>query len=340
MLSVSSQPQQTLKPTWACRLVGGRVSHIGIDIGIDRVKVATLGSPRGRSEPGLQWVAQSEFPLPVDPQKPSPENWLELVVEQLQKRLPRCVFGNQNFAWISIPLPWIHYQTTTRADLESSRSQCDAMFEASLFQSRSHIVHWPIASDTDSLVVAATAHDASLRVAEAIGKIGYDVQGVVPHGVALINAASTLTSLTPTAVLLLEQTGGLITLRNHNSIGLCRSLPALRHSEDGFPTRDVLDPWLREVSSEVNATIRYAARQGDQIDTDSPILLCGEVAHRKGIDNDLATLIGRPVATWRYAGRNRPANQTSIFDPNASDSSMAVSLSLACSGLCELGANR
>ena len=176
-----------------------------------------------------------------------------------------------------------------------------------------------------------------MRIAEAVGQVGYTVQGVVPHGIALLNASATLTSLVPGAVLLLDQTGGLVSLGSRNSAGLCRNLPAIRHTDADAPSRDVIDSWLREVAGEVNATIRYAARQGEEIDAESPILICGRAAHRKGTDTELATLLGRPVATWRYAGRSRPTNQSSIFDPNTSDSNMAVSLSLACCGLTNRG---
>ena len=309
------------------------MNHVGIDIGIDSVKVATFGSHSDSRTSNVQWSAQSEFSLPIDPQAPPPDNWLTSVLERLQERLPRCVPGNENQAWISLPLPWVHYQTSDASELDASRAQCDDMFQTSLFRSDAHCAHWTIGASSETFVVAASARDAALRIANQIGSNGYIVNGIVPHGVALISTAKTLTSLEPAAVLLLEPTGGLVALRNGSTTGLCRALPAIRHGDPNNPTLDVLEPWLREVAREVNATIRFASRHGGRVDAEEPILICGRVANRKGVDTDLASLLRRPIATWRYAGRNRPANQSSIFDPRSSDSNTAVALSLASYGL-------
>lgn len=329
----SSPHHATRTPRWAGKLFGSQVNHIGIDIGIDTVQVATLGACTDSGDAGVQWSAQSEFSLPIDPQAPAPENWLHSVLDRLRERLPRCVPGNENRAWISLPLPWIHYQTSDAAELDAGRTQCDEMFQASLFRSDAHCVHWAIGPASETFVLAATAREAAMRIAEQVGRNGYLVNGIVPHGAALISTAKTLTSLEPAAVLLLDPAGGLVALRSGSSTGLCRVLPAIRHGDPSAPTMDVLEPWLREVASEVDATMRFAARHGEHVDSDSPILICGRITNCKGVDADLASLLGRPIATWRYAGRNRPANQSSIFDPQTSDSNTAVALSLASYGL-------
>ena len=191
----------TQTPLWVGRLFGSQVNHVGIDIGIDSVKVATLGSPMDSRGSSVQWSAQSEFQLPVDPMESAPEGWLQLVIEQLHERLPRSVPGDQNRAWISLPLPWVHYQTSIGEELETNRVQCNEMFQTSLFQSNAHCVHWPIGPTSGTRILAATAEDAALRIADAVARNGYVVKGILPHGVALTAAATTLTSLDPAAVL-------------------------------------------------------------------------------------------------------------------------------------------
>jgi hypothetical protein len=225
---------------------------------------------------------------------------------------------------------------------------CDAMFAASIFQCKAHVSRWPLVNGGDQYLMAATAESAARRVAEAIARIGYDIQGILPHGVALLHAAPRLTSITPAAVVVLELAGGMVAVGNETGCGLSRHLPACSRSARELPLLEEIEPWLGEVASEVQATLRYASRLSGPHDSQRPILVCGRAAQVPGIDASLASLLGRPVAVWRYAGRTRPDRLASILapnqaeaTPNQAEATLAVSLSLACCGLQSLaGAGR
>ncbi len=313
---------------------------VGIDIGIDRVRLATLGNDRATESRALGWLTQSEFPLPIDPQSPPRPDWVDVVCEVLTDRLPRCVDGDRNVAMIALPLPWVHYQTTPKTEIAAIQTQCDSMFTASIFQSRAHVSSWPIVAGKDQYLIAATAESAACRIAESIAAIGYQVQGIVPHGVALLHAAPMLTSLMPSVVLLLELSGGLIALQNQNGCGLCRHLPAFSHPAGKRPYLEDVEPWLQEIAGEVQATSRYASRLGGEIESPTTLFVCGEASQIDGVDAALAAMLNRPVAAWRYAGRRRPKQPSGHVDAGRLDSSMAVSLSLAYCATEILGGSR
>ena len=235
-----------------------------------------------------------------------PPDWVDLVAEQLADRLPRCMDGDRNHCVISLPLPWVHYQMSDVSELDSTQQQCDAMFSNSLFQCAAQVRQWPVVSGSDARMIAATAEDAASRIAEVVSSVGYQVEAVLPHGVALLHAAAELTSVQPAAVAIVEFSGGLVSVEEQSACGLSRFLPACHLPADRRPCVDELEPWLQQIASEVNATFRYAARLGGTVDPGAPLLLCGRAAEIAGIDSQLATLLGRPVANWRYAGRSRP----------------------------------
>jgi hypothetical protein len=214
------------------------------------------------------------------------------------------------------------------------------MFGASIFQSAAHLADWPMVVGKGHHVIAATSESAACRIAQSIATVGYRVQSILPHGVALLQAARPLTSLTPSIVLLLEFSGGLIALRNENGCGLCRNLPALPLSAGDDPSVEAMEPWLREIASEVRATSRYAGRWSDDVAAESPVLICGSAAQENGVDAAIATMLGRPVATWRYAGRSRPKCSTCSPGWRRSDPGAAVSISLAYCGFRTFHASR
>jgi hypothetical protein len=320
------------------RFSSGCTRYVGIDVGIDRVNVSVLGSasdsPKSRTaKKSCGWISQSEFRLPVDPQAPIRPDWVDLVADCLADRLPRCVEGDRNNAVIALPTPWIHYQTTSQAELVASQNQCDAMFSTSIFQSGAHIARWPVVTGKSQYMIAAISEAAARRVAESIASVGYRVRNILPHGVALVHAASSLTSLAPSAVLLLETSGGLIAARDEYGCGLCRTLPPCRVQPSGHYYLDELEPWLQLIASEIKATSRYVSRLNGPVTAESPVLICGGAATIDGVDAALASMLGRPVATWRYAGRLRPSGQQPDSDPRRSDAANAVSLSLAFCGM-------
>lgn len=306
--------------------------HMGIDIGIGRVNTATLGSqPRnsaGRSNGTCRWLSKSEFEIPIDPRQPPPPDWLDIVTATLVDRLPRCVDGQRVVASIALPLPWIHYQTASPAEREIIQSQCDQMFGDSIFRSDAHLSAWPACSEHGKTMIAATARRSAKHVADAVASIGFDVHSILPHGVALLEAAPALTSLTPPVVVLLEFSGGLLAFRGPTGCGLCRILPACEIPVEETTGSEQIAPWLGEIADEILASENFWSRIGGTCDAESPLLLCGGAARVPGVDALLASMLARPVACWQYAGRTRP--QTSRCDNESADSELAMSLSLAC----------
>lgn len=318
------------------RFARRHTSYVGIDIGIDRVRIATLGMQRQKSSDlyashSLAWKSNWSFSLPIDPASPPPANWVDQVVENLVDQLPRCVDGDRNVCVMSLPLPWIHYQTTPSTEIAEARQQCDAMFSSSLFQSSAHLSHWPVVESGDQLVIAATAEHAASRLADAVSSVGYRVELILPHGVALLRSAPSLTLLRPGAIAVLEHAGGMVAVAKDSECGLCRNLPGCNLPVGRQPYLDELERWLLDIASEIHATFRYASRLGGTVDPESPVLLCGGVAEIVGVDSFLATSLGRPVATWRYAGSSRPGRAAGGDDESVpvNDASLALSLSLA-----------
>ncbi|MFK8111803.1 MAG: hypothetical protein AB8B91_06360 [Rubripirellula sp.] len=333
----STAPHTTAAPKLPWLRFGRmRTNCIGIDIGIDRVRIATFGVPRGVASSevsGFRWLAQSEFSLPVDPSLPPQPEWLDVIAKGLRNQLPRCIDGETSVAMVSLPLPWIHYQTMAIADQQATQDQCDAMFSQSIFQSKAFITQWPIATVKEQMA-AAVAESAACRIAEAISGVGYRVNGVLPHGAALLNQAKALTSIAPQAALMLEFSGGVVAIRNEaGACGLCRNLPACSLPVGESLSRSEIEPWLQEIAQEFDATSRYWSRLSGIRNQEEPVMICGSVAQIDGIDTALASLLGRPVATWRYAGRTRPRTLASSPDPIRCDPSLAVSLSLACAAI-------
>ncbi|MGB7328490.1 MAG: hypothetical protein WBD31_26675 [Rubripirellula sp.] len=325
-------------------LSGGlrRTRYVGIDIGIDRVTVASMGwSSSNRSSStndlALGWVSRSHFKLPMDPWDPPQSDWVDTVAEALRTQLPRCVDGNRVAATISLPPTWVHYQTVVPSEIDATRRQCDAMFGSSLFQSTSHLNHWPVVAGCEPQLVAATSSSAAVAVAQSVASVGYEVQSILPHGAALWHASAS-TAITPSAILSLEPVGGLISLpsfagdaSNPPSCGLCRVLPFCESGAVCSNHCDALEPWLGTVAKEYEATIRYANRVGAEIDTQLPVLICGRLAAIAGVGRMFASMINRPVATWRYAGRIRPnANGPAN---SCDDAREAVAVSLAYCGV-------
>ncbi|MDG2224204.1 MAG: hypothetical protein P8L85_22675 [Rubripirellula sp.] len=286
-------------------------SYVGIDIGIDHLEIAALGirserSSKTRRAVSLAWRSSWGFELPIEQGNSPPPNWVDLIAERLADRLPRCLDGDRNHCVISLPLPWVHYQMSDVSELDATQQQCDAMFSGSLFQCPAQVRHWPVVPGGEARMVAATADDAASRIAEVVSSVGYQVEAILPHGVALIHAATELTSVQPAAVAILEFSGGLVSVEEQSACGLSRYLPACDLAVDRRPYLDELEPWLQQIASEINATFRYADRLGGAVDPDAPLLLCGRVAEVPGVDSLLANLLRRPVANWRYAGRSRP----------------------------------
>lgn len=353
MPALQSKPSAASRFSWLRpRRDEPRSRYVGIDIGVDDVRVVDLGAQhsdvRGsqqRKNRSLRWLGCHRFELPIDPIQAPPGDWVDRVITTIIQRLPRSVDGNQNIAAISLPLPWVHYQVVTAAELDATRAQCDAMFSSSMFASRSHLAYWPLNSKPelepdDPMLIVATAESAACEIADAISEVGFQVEQIVPRGVALINASSDLTGCDPECVVMLNQTGGMVAMNSPDGCGLCRLLTALPNNVQAESRASGLSlagirPWLSEIADEILATIRYArrSRSGSEM---KPVFVCGDIAALEGVDELLATRIDASVARWRYAGKARPSPcqqidaETDQATPDfAKDAEYAVALSLA-----------
>ncbi|MGB7345696.1 MAG: hypothetical protein WBD20_15885 [Pirellulaceae bacterium] len=330
---------------------------VGIDIGVRGITVASMGisadqkSPRSHSA-WLKWQSLTRINLAIDPTATPSIDWIDRTIHALSDQLPRVIDGELNLAFVSVPSTWVHYQVVQGRNLPACQQQCDQIFQNSIFKSPAHQTHWPVVglehgwpNQDDQYVVASTARETVVRIAEAISKVGYDVHSVLPHGAALVHSAFALTSVDAQCVVMLNRDGGLVAM-NHNSIqsgkkhylkggcGLSRSLPAipseiLQTIGDGDLQLDDLQPWLADIASEISATMAYSQRANMCDDGGETLLICGEVAAVPGIDVALATLTNRPVATWRYRGQSRPYLANNLSQIENSDANFAVSLSLA-----------
>ncbi|WP_145173656.1 hypothetical protein [Rubripirellula lacrimiformis] len=275
-----------------------------------------------------------------------------MVANTLRDQLPRCVEDSPVVATLSLPSTWVHYQTTGVGEIAATQSQCDAMFDASIFRSPAHLVHWPVVQGGDTHQVAATPISAAMAIAKAVADVGYEVESILPPGAALLHA-STMTAIKISSILTLDPVGGLISAVNEDArqtmgsvlCGLCRPLPACELESGSSLHVGQLESWLVSVAAEYAATCRYAGRMGDPCDASLPVLICGQLAAVEGVDRLLASLIERPVAVWRYAGRIRPGMGSEEIDRrNANgnftrqqwdaDTTEALSVSLA---FCSVG---
>ncbi|NND97054.1 MAG: hypothetical protein HKN47_06985 [Pirellulaceae bacterium] len=348
--------------SFAARLDRVRVSlskpptrFVGIDVGARDISIVSLGAnPKAgknkrREGTAVQWRSQHCTPIDLDPTvAPSPD-WITATTKAIVDRLPRCVDGETNRAFISLPVPWVHYQVVSGTDLQASRRQCDAMFSESIFRSQAQTSHWPVVglqhgqpNQDDQYVVASTARTAAYQVAEAVADAGYVVDSILPHGIALIRAASALTAVDPICVAMLNRDGGVVAVNHATDCGLCRNLPAvpatLRNAaSDQLLQLDDLRPWLSDIASEITATIRFSERANMSGHSRSPIMICGDIPEIPNVDATLARLTNHPIVRWKYQGRMRPDRRhgfslqatraSSDFD--FSDARYAMALSLA-----------
>ncbi len=298
---------------------------VGIDVGVECARVVSLGAghrdARRESRGTLRWLSRHRLSLPIDPLAPPPTDWVQRVINTLQECLPRCVDGDDCLTALSLPLPWVHYQVVASTELTESQRQCDAMFSSSLFNSNAHVGHWPLtvgdAVKNEHCVIAAVAESAAIDLAEAVSRLGYQIERILPHGVALIAAAQSMTAIDPACVVLLGRNGGLVAMKNETGCGHCRVLPALPDhviaaSRPHGLTLPAIRPWLSDVAAEVTATRRFAIRSQHTPAGDQPVLLCGDIACIPEVDSMLATLLGiRSLAGAIQAKRGHPAHHCS-----------------------------
>lgn len=328
-----------------------RCRFVGIDIGVEEISFAALSLKASRNKSdtpsSLQWRTDYRFATGIDPLSPPSPEWITKTIEALVNKMPRCVDGTNSIAAITLPLPWVHHQVVLGTELESSQTQCDAMFGHSMFQSRAHLTHWPIVglqhgqpNEDDQYIVAATSETAAYQIAQAVQSIGYRVESILPHGVALVQAAVPLTAINAQCVVHINRAGGMVAMSNGSGCGICRALPAvpaqvIRDSGDSTLLLDDVRPWLSDIAAEINATIRFADRANMQRESQDPILICGDIVGISDVDVVLAKLTNRPIATWTYRGRSRPNRRNGSTtsptksDKNTGDWLSALPLSLA-----------
>tara|TARA_R110002049_G_scaffold27321_3_gene94418 strand:+ start:56836 stop:58044 length:1209 start_codon:yes stop_codon:yes gene_type:complete len=314
---------------------------VGIDFSIPTVRIATLdqAKPQQRHSDGLgplHCTSCCRIELPFNPLENTTPELIDRMVDRLGESLPRCVDGEENVAVLSMPSPWIHYETIPVAPASDAaaqlpveiRQRCDQMFRASAFRSSAHLSHWPVASGAPLHVLAATATDTACKIAEHVSDIGYHVQSILPHGVALGLAAGPLTSLQPRCLVLLQRLSGLVCVTQSGRCGLSRVLPNCPRQVFYAEDVDSLHPWIEQVAKEIQATLKFAARNQSDVDPDAVVMLCGDLAHIEGIDVAFANFLQRPVAKWMFTGE---ATRGCFIqsDSNVDDPRNAVAFSLA-----------
>ncbi len=164
------------------RKASRRASFVGIDIGVQEVRVATLGFQSGdKSTQRLHWKSKFRFESQTGgPAEPSPE-WIQGIVDTLLTRLPRCVDGETQLTAISIPISWTLYQTVPFDGHESAKSESDEVFTQSIFNSRSHTAQWPVVSPdagdvTDHpFILASVSEQLACQLVSSICELGYKV---------------------------------------------------------------------------------------------------------------------------------------------------------------------
>lgn len=321
-------------------------AFVGIDIGEEAVRVATLRRVNTADEQ-FAWTDRHQFSLPTHPNQDLSPEWLTSVLAVLRERLPRCIEGENNLAAIALPIAWTHYQTIVGHELPQTRLRCSEMFAQSIFQSPAHMCHWPVVGlhhgkpcGDDQYVIAATSERTVCQIADLVAACGFGVQSVLPHGVALAHAATTLTGIDAQCVLWLSHSSALITVRHKTGVGLTRTLSAVPNrilqldNSDRPLDAHSLRPYLSEVATEFRATARYAARADMSRVIKKPILIAGPIAEIDGVDEIIATLTNTPVAIWSYSGRQRPPTLSRLIGLDDKrvrrlDSSFAGALSLA-----------
>ncbi len=331
----------------------GKTRCIGIEIDVDIARVATLGTCtskaaqlNGGSANAQQWTTYTKLPLcgsspshgesSID----SPKK-LGRWMEQLFDVLPRTVDGHRSAVTICLPPSWTHYEMTREGDMPATIANCQSLFKNSIFQCNAEIRVWNACKTSDRLVVVAVPHQATLEIARGVRRLGYEVSGIVPHGIALAGAASALTTLNPSCIALIGRAGGLVSTigcgsdRNHLH-GLCRhvssSPTAACIDSDQIVSIEEIEPQLSSIAHEITATMSYANRinefRASHENENHPVLIAGDLAATPGLDEALASLIHLPVAVWRYVHQERPLSLHGI-SPMVIDAEAATSLSLA-----------
>lgn len=321
-------------------------NFVGIDIGEQFVRVATLKAIDAAAG-CYAWNNRQQFALPSTNGDELSVGWLQSLVTEIPERLPRCIDGETNVAAVALPITWTHYQTVVGHEIPEMRRRCSEMFAGSVFRSPAHVCHWPVVgvhhgkpSGDDQYVIAATAENTACQITDAVTSIGYTVQSILPHGVALAHAATELTGVDAQCVIWLSHSSALICVRHQTGVGLTRTIPSIPkrllelEQSDRPLDAHAIRPYLTEVAREFRATARYAARADMNRVSKKPILIAGPLGEMQGVDEIIATLTKTPVAVWSYFGPQRPATLSKLdhVDPETVrrlDSSYAGALSLA-----------
>ena len=285
--------------------------YVGVELGHDRVRVAALGFDRAMPTT-LKWYTWTEFELERLSSEMDFDQWLNAALRTLDRRMPRCVDGESTIASLTVPSSWMHYETAVSKEISSVTSRLNGAFMESRFHSAAEVKHWPINVSDERNLVVAVARDPIVKISESLSQIGYTINTVLPHGVALIHAASAMTGIQPAAAVSIDSGCGLIAVASDLGCGLCRTLPMLDLAESGSEDLDPLDAawqaWMEQIANEIDTTLRFAGQDSDASDPSHPILLCGNHAGFRGVDERLAYLLNRPVALWQYQGQHRPKN--------------------------------
>ena len=310
---------------------------VGIDFTGTAIHIATLEESSSGRKTSLSNRHRHRHHLPIDPFATVTPESIKEMIDLMCDALPRCVDGEKNVAMLAVPTSWIYYESASFAAQSSETTmipaelqlRCDQMFGSSAFRSTAHVSTWPIAKGSPVRMVAATAKDTICDIAQRITNIGYQIQGIAPHGIALALAVETLTTLNPACMILLNRGGGLISISQDGHCGFSRTLPTCPREHVFSNDVEALYPWIDQVASETIATMQYSVRHQVPIDPDAMVMLCGELAQVPDIDLALADRLRRPVATWTLVQGDNRSTETPDGESACNDSEMAVAYSLA-----------
>jgi hypothetical protein len=329
--------------TWPRRRID---SYVGVDIGSGEVRVAVMRAtdPRGNL---VHWAGYHRFPIDIQPPDRIRPEQLHAVIDAIGDRMPRCIEGERNLAAVALPLRWTRYQTIEGQQVAATEAENDQRFQSSAFQSPAQVCHWPVVGihhgvpcPEDQYVTCAVPRRIARDIADRISGLGYAVETMLPHGVALAQAAEPLTGVRPQSVIWLGHHASLIAVLHRSGVGLVRMLPPPMQSIPDWETNwrhlDAFSvrPHLSRIATEVESTLRYAARADMSPIGNQPLLLAGTLAELPGVVEFLANRLQLPIAPWAYLGRNRPTPPASLQDAapetiRRHDARYATALSLA-----------
>lgn len=269
-----------------------RVS-VGIDITTDAVRLVALNLARTHQSDQAGPVEIdliSTWTHPCDWQIDDLHQWVDKLCETLQHELPENTCPNRTRVSLSIPSPWLRHHT------QPSQASLDA-------------------PDPPHRRSVSVDEDAVYQIASVLDRRGYRLDWVVPDGIAVGLTSPSVMGMSSPCVVMLHHDGGTITLFDHMTAVLVRSLPPVGRPDGATqsgPSPAQWQQWRETIAQEIDATLEYYGRLAndwkfaDRITEQSPIVFAGSLFETLP-DHGLNTVdllsqwsgsLGRPLALW------------------------------------------